>query len=119
MTFAFDACKKGCGNPDIAYGIYDANGGLIADATGTVTLSAGNYVFQVKGTGFGAGNSLDYMGSVTFSATAVVSPVPEPSALLLALPGLVLVHVMTRRRRRHAPAQHTLATRPITLGQGA
>jgi hypothetical protein len=61
-------------------------------------LSAGNYAFQVKGTGFGSGNSLDYMGSVTFAATAVVSPVPEPSTLLLTLPGLALVHVMTRVR---------------------
>jgi hypothetical protein len=119
VTFTFDACKKGCGNPDLSYGIYNANGGLIADASGTVTLSAGNYVFQVKGTGMGSGNSLDYMGSVTFSATAMVSPVPEPSTLLLTLPGLALVHVMIRRRRRQAQAEDTLDPRSIPLGQGA
>ena len=118
VTFTFDACKKGCGNPDLSYGIYNANGGLIADASGTVTLSAGNYVFQVKGTGRGSGNSLDYMGSVTFSATAMVSPVPEPSTLLLTLPGLALVHVMIRRRRQ-AQAEDTLDPRSIPLGQGA
>jgi hypothetical protein len=59
------------------------------------------------------------MGSVTFAATAVVSPVPEPSTLLLALPGFALVRVMTHRRRRNAPAQLTLVARPIAMGQGA
>ncbi|MEY4761070.1 MAG: hypothetical protein RLZZ200_926, partial [Pseudomonadota bacterium] len=25
VSFTFDACKRGCGNPNISYGIYDAN----------------------------------------------------------------------------------------------
>jgi hypothetical protein len=49
----------------------------------------------------------------------MVSPVPEPSTLLLTLPGLALVHVMIRRRRRQAQAEDTLDPRSIPLGQGA
>lgn len=106
VTFAFDPCRKGCGNPDLSYGIYDRNGGLIASTNGTVTLSAGNYAFQVKGTGMGAGNSVDYWGSVTFAAApsslttvTMVSPAPEPSTLLLMLCGLAGLGWSAWRRR--------------------
>jgi len=98
VTFDFDPCGGGCGNPDIAYGIYDANGGLITETSGAVTLSAGNYVFQVKGTGMGSGNLLDYWGSVTFSATAIIPPVPEPGMLWLIAPGAAL---LWRQRDRY------------------
>ncbi len=95
VSFYFDACKNGCGNPDLSYGIYDANGGLIDMTNGTVVLSAGNYVFQVKGDGMGSGNSLDYSGSVTFSvaATSFVSPAPEPSTLVLMILGLMALAI--------------------------
>lgn len=94
VTFNFSDCGHGCGNANVTYGIYDANGGLVAVASsGTVTLAAGNYSFQVKGTGMGAGNSVDYNGNITFTAVAadVVSPAPEPSTYLLTLIGLTLV----------------------------
>lgn len=94
VTFDFSGCARGCGNTSLTYGVYDANGGLIADASsGSVTLAAGSYSLQVKGTGLGAGNSIDYAGSVTFSATAAgtVSAAPEPSTYLLTLIGLTLV----------------------------
>ena len=102
VTFQFDACKNGCGNPDLSYGIYDSNGGLVASATGTVALSAGNYVFQVKGDGMGSGNSIDYQGSVTFSAvnTSMISPAPEPSTLMLTLFGIGGLGWEARRRRK-------------------
>lgn len=101
VTFQFDACKNGCGSPDLSYGIYDSNGGLVASASGTVTLSAGNYVFQVKGDGMGSGNSVDYWGSVSFSAvaTSMVSPAPEPSSLVLTLFGMGGLGWAMRRRR--------------------
>lgn len=109
VTFDFAPCKNGCGNPDLSYGIYDANGGLIADASGSVTLSSGNYVFQVKGDGMGSGNSVDYWGSVSFAAaaaaTTLVSPVPEPNQLMVLLPGLALVPWFSQRRRRQAACQ--------------
>jgi hypothetical protein len=110
VTFQFDACKNGCGNPDLSYGIYDSNGGLVAAATGTVALSAGSYVFQVKGDGMGSGNSIDYSGSVTFSAvnTSMVSPAPEPSTLMLTLFGLGGLGWEARRRRQaHDSGRHT------------
>ena len=94
VTFNFDGCARGCGNATFTYGIYDANGGLVADASsGSVTLTAGSYSLQVKGTGMGAGNSIDYDGTVTFSAAAAgtVSAAPEPSTYLLTLIGLTLV----------------------------
>jgi hypothetical protein len=98
VSFNIDSCDKGCGNPDINYGIYHANGSLITttDGSGSITLETGNYLFQVKGTGMGSGNDVDYWGSVTF---AMVSPVSEPSTLLLSLPGFALVGWMIRRRR--------------------
>lgn len=121
VSFAFDSCRSGCGSPEISYGIYHANGNYIGDANGTVVLSAGSYIFQVKGTGMGGGNSLDYWGSLTFSATSssmqMVSPVPEPSTLILSLFGGVflacaawprqtigLVRRVRTSRLQHAPA---------------
>lgn len=93
VTFTFDPCRNGCGNPDLSYGIYDANGGLIEATNGMVVLSAGNYVFQVKGDGMGSGNSVDYFGSITFAVTTsnIVSPAPEPSTLLLMIFGFMIL----------------------------
>jgi len=101
VSFQFDPCRAGCGNPDLSYGIYDANGGLVTTDNGVVTLSAGSYVFQVKGDGMGAGNSFDYWGSVTFNAVAMtmVSPAPEPSTLMLTLFGMGGLGWAVRRRR--------------------
>ena len=113
VTFAFDTCQKGCGNPELSYGIYDATGGLYAAASGTIVLSAGDYAFQVSGTGMGTGNSVDYWGSLTFSATlvtsdAMVAPVPEPTTLLLTAVGSSVIGFAAYRRRR-VP---TIATLP-------
>lgn len=95
VTFKFDTCRNGCGSPDLSYGIYHANGSHIGSANGTVTLSAGSYVFQVKGTGMGSGNSLDYWGSISFSVASsnvqMVSPVPEPSTLILSFFGALFL----------------------------
>lgn len=113
VTFNFDACAKGCGSPELTYGIYDANGGLVAEATsGNVTLAAGNYSFQVKGTGMGTGNNVDYSGSVTFAtATGTVSAAPEPSTYLLTLIGLTVVGWVGHRNAnvRSSGAKHRLA----------
>jgi len=67
-----------------------------------VVLSAGDYVFKVKGTGMGSGNSVDYSGSMSF----FVSAVPEPHDILLMLAGLsFLVWAVWRRRQSEiAPA---------------
>jgi hypothetical protein len=102
VTFQFDLCRSGCGNPDLSYGIYDANGGMVTARDGVATLSAGSHVFQVKGTGMGAGNSVDYWGSVTFNAVAMsmVSPAPEPSSLMLTLFGMGGLGWAVRRRER-------------------
>jgi len=121
VTFAFDACRSGCGNPDLSYGIYDANGGLVASAGGTVTLASGSYVFQVKGFGMGSGNSVDYWGNVSFSAlavpSAIVPPAPEPATLLLAGPGQLIV-LWAARHRRSAAARPT-ARSAVVATQGA
>ncbi|MDP1525807.1 MAG: EpsD family peptidyl-prolyl cis-trans isomerase [Rhodocyclaceae bacterium] len=108
VTFNFDPCRNGCGSPDLSFGIYDLNGSLISSTGGTITLSAGNYTFQVKGNGFGAGNSVDYWGSITFAASGssptnqtMVSPAPEPSTLILMAAGLL---VFAWKARRHAAA---------------
>jgi hypothetical protein len=106
VTFHFDSCTKGCGNPDLAYGIYDASGGLYSATSGTVLLSAGSYTFQVKGTGMGAGNSVDYWGDLTFSATlvsadSIVAPVPEPATLTLSGAGAMVLGWAAYRRRRN------------------
>ena len=106
VTFSFDPCRNGCGNPNLAYGIYDRNGGLVASTSGAVTLSAGNYSFQVKGTGMGSGNLLDYWGSVSFAAAGgsalttvtMVSPVPEPSTVALMLCGILWLGWSSLRR---------------------
>lgn len=104
VTFQFDVCRSGCGNPDLSYGIYDASGGMVTASNGVATLSAGSYVFQVKGDGMGAGNSVDYWGSVTFNAVAMsmVSPAPEPSSLMLTLFGMGGLGWAVRRRRERA-----------------
>jgi len=101
VSFNFDTCGRGCGNPDLSYGIYNANGGLVAvtDGSSSINLASGNYMFQVKGTGMGSGNNVDYWGSVTFTEATLVSPVPEPGSLLLLVPGIALVRWMSLRRR--------------------
>lgn len=104
VSFSFDSCLHGCGNPDIAYGIYERNGGLLANSNGSVTLSAGLYTFQVKGTGMGSGNNVDYWGDVTFAASpssiSMVSPAPEPASWLLLLSGLAVLAWHGRSRSR-------------------
>lgn len=102
VTFQFDLCRSGCGNPDLSYGIYDAKGGLVTATNGVATLSAGSYVFQLKGSGMGTGNSVDYWGSVTFNAVSMsmVSPAPEPSSLMLTLFGMGGLGWAVRRRER-------------------
>jgi hypothetical protein len=121
VTFAFATCSNGCGNPDLSYGIYDANGGLVAttDGSSNVTLTAGDYVFQVKGDGMGSGNSVDYWGSVSFTAVAlasteVVSPVPEPAQLWLFLPGLLLAW-LGRARSVRQPKRSASISPPTPL----
>lgn len=124
VTFNFDACTRGCGNPSFSYGIYDLNGGLLDPlAGGTYVLTAGAYAFQVKGDGFGAGNSIDYWGAVTIagapastvttaaapagtttlapspSGAEIVSPAPEPETLWLLGPGLLFIAWVARRRK--------------------
>ena len=116
VTFNFDFCERGCGNVEVAYAIYDLNGNMVTTvgADGTVVLEAGNYSFQVKGTGFGAGNSVDYSGSVTFSSltlSSMVSPAPEPPAYLLMLSGilgllLIRFRAQSQARRKANPAGH-------------
>lgn len=94
-SFSFDLCRNGCGSPSFSYGIYDANGGgLIGSAgPGTVMLSAGEYAFQVTGTGMGSGNNLTYTALVTYmtGSSEFVSPAPEPATNLLILIGGGLV----------------------------
>jgi len=104
VTFNFDACSNGCGNPDLTYGIYDTNGGLYSSTSGTVLLSAGSFTFQVSSTGMGAGNSVDYWGDVTFTAALVstdgiVAPVPELTTLSLSGVGAMIVGLAAYRRR--------------------
>lgn len=100
-AYFLNPCLKGCGNPDLAFGIYDSNGGLV-DASGSTTLAAGDYVFQVKGTGLGSGNTAGSGGIINFYTAApieVVSPAPEPAAWLLMLSGLAAVAGGLRKRR--------------------
>ena len=116
VSFEFETCSSGCGNPDLAYGVYDDSGPLQGDGTGTVLLSPGAYVFQVKGTGMGSGNSLDYWGDVTFTEASqppeVVAPVPEPSHMFLTALGLGVMAWVSRSRKhrvkvgadKHLPA---------------
>ena len=100
VTVLFGGCKNGCGNIDLSYGVYGANGSLI-DESGSVVLSAGDYVFMVKGTGMGAGNHVGYEGTMNFFVAAV----PEPADYLLMAAGLgFLVWAVLRRRRAQARA---------------
>lgn len=101
------SCTKGCGNPVLDFGIYDANGGLI-DASGNVTLAAGTYVFQIKGTGMGSGNTAGSGGTIDFytAGNEIVSPAPEPPAWLLMLPGILLVGWLARRRSHRGRSSH-------------
>ena len=106
VTVTFDVCKNGCGNTQITYGIYDAQGQLISQiqGTGSVTLAAGNYYLKVVGTGMGSGNSISYTGTMTFSAAmatatpAYVSGAPEPADWLLMLSGSAFLTWAVRRR---------------------
>jgi len=119
LTFNFDYCSYGCGNVATSYGIYDQNGGLISDvdSNGTLYLTSGDYSLRVDGTGFGAGNSIDYLGSITFTATAVastsavVSPAPEPSVFGLLIAGIVLCLLRYRRLVLRLPQNSTASTR--------
>ena len=97
VSFEFDACRNGCGNPVLHYGI---GGALSESPTGSYVLAPGTYSFTVSGTGMGAGNSVDYWGAVVISGGGgVVSPVPEPEIFVLAIPGTLLVMAVVRRRR--------------------
>lgn len=104
VTVTFDGCKNGCGNIGLSYGVYGANGSLI-DNTGSVVLSAGDYVFMVKGTGMGAGNTVSYDGTMNFFVAAV----PEPSDYLMMFAGLCFLGWALRRRRRADAARAGLA----------
>lgn len=97
VAVTFDVCNNGCGNPDLSYGIYDATGQLVSDS-GSAVLTSGTYYFQVKGTGFGAGNSVDYSGNISF----MVSAVPEPADLMLMLVGTSCLAWAVKRRRQRA-----------------
>ncbi len=121
VTFNFDYCTHGCGNVNTSYGIYDQNGSLISDVTagGNLVLSSGNYSLQVKGTGFGAGNSLDYLGSMTFTATtapttAMISAAPEPESFWLMLTGLLTISIYRIRQffRKHTSSDSTPVPSP-------
>lgn len=118
VTFNFDYCTHGCGNIATSYGIYDQNGSLISDVTtgGNLVLSTGNYSLQVKGTGFGAGNSLDYLGSMTFTATtapttAMISAAPEPESFWLMLTGLLTIGIY--RVRQFFGKRHYVGKMPV------
>lgn len=97
-------CTRGCGSPALEFGIYDASGGLL-DASGSVTLNAGSYVFQIRGTGMGSGNTAGTGGTINFysQATELVSPTPEPATWLLMASGLALLGLRMRRRGRILP----------------
>lgn len=104
VTVTFDVCQNGCGNPELTYGVYNAQGQLISEiqGSGSVTLTAGDYYFQVKGTGMGAGNSVDYSGTMTFmtsAAPAYVSGAPEPADWLLMISGSAFLGWAVRRRK--------------------
>lgn len=117
VTVSFDVCKNGCGNPNLTYGVYDAQGQLISEiqGSGSVTLTAGDYYFQVKGTGMGSGNSVDYSGTMTFN-TALASPAnvsgaPEPADWLLMISGSTFLGWAVKRRRKNLQINITL--RPV------
>lgn len=116
VTFDIAACRNGCGNPEITYGIYDATGRLVGTvgSSGSVTLAAGNYSFVVSGTGMGAGNTVDYSGTVTFSAatSGTVSAAPEPATYVLTLIGLCMVGLLSHRNAPFAPLVSLRASLP-------
>jgi hypothetical protein len=93
------ACTRGCGNPVVDFGIYNASGSLV-DSTGTTTLDTGSYVFQIKGVGMGSGNTAGSGGVITFygAAPELVSPAPVPASWLLMSCGLALLGWAVRRR---------------------
>jgi hypothetical protein len=115
VTVTFDVCQKGCGNPELTYGVYNEQGQLISEiqGSGSVTLTAGDYYFQVKGTGMGSGNSVDYSGTMTFNTSlagpANVSGAPEPSDWLLMVSGSTFLAWAVKRRRN---LQSKTALRP-------
>ncbi len=67
VLVSYDSCTNGCGNAAVDYAIYEQNGKLINDS-GSAVLQAGDYNFQLKGTGMGAGNEVAYSGTITFGA---------------------------------------------------
>lgn len=68
-------CTRGCGNPVVEFGIYNESGAQV-DSSGTATLAAGDYVFQIKGSGMGSGNTAGSGGVITFySAPPELRPV--------------------------------------------
>ena len=113
VTVSFEVCQNGCGNPNLTYGVYDAQGQLVSEiqGSGSVTLTAGDYYFQVKGTGMGSGNSVDYSGTMSFNtslaAPAYVSGAPEPADWLLMLAGSVFLGWAVRRRAPTRPNVRT------------
>jgi hypothetical protein len=115
VTVTFDVCQNGCGNPELTYGVYNEQGQLISEiqGSGSVTLTAGDYYFQVKGTGMGSGNSVDYSGTMTFNTSlagpANVSGAPEPSDWLLMVSGSTFLAWAVKRRRN---LQSKTALRP-------
>lgn len=127
VSFAFDTCRNGCGSPDLRYGIYPGSGSFISDSNGTVALGAGSYVFQVAGTGLGSGNSIDYWGSVNFSMKSsnmeIVSPVPEPSTVILTFFGALFLALVAAPRQilgvlgrlvRHKAPEQLIRSRAAT-----
>jgi len=117
VSFQFDACRNGCGNPVLHYGI---GGSLSESPTGSYALAPGTYSFTVSATGMGAGNTVDYWGAVVISGggSGVVAPVPEPEIFVLAAPGALLVVAVARRRRARERGERGAATgtrRRLTL----
>jgi hypothetical protein len=108
-------CTRGCGSPALEFGIYDASGGLL-DASGSIMLGAGNYAFQIRGTGMGSGNTAGTGGVINFysQATELVSPTPEPATWLLMVSGLALLGLRMRRRGRILPQSAARAAGEIT-----
>ena len=73
-------------------GSFNFNGQTGNISHGFGTLSAGNYYYEVTGTGTGS------LGGF-YSITSTVSPVPEPQTYALFVGGLVGIGYMLRRRQ--------------------